>query len=167
MDGRSWLFFAWLLLSGCEEGRLGDRASPIIGGEPATIDLDATVLLINVGGGFSSCSGSVISPRVVVTAKHGLGEDPTDPEAPLALNVMTRPSLDDDVRYDVVDGRTTPGFGNRSSNQRPRLYPKSSSAGITPVSPSKIALMPDPSPSPVADMNRAPVPDTFRRPPAA
>jgi V8-like Glu-specific endopeptidase len=98
--------------AGCQEADLGvpaARTLPIIGGEPATGDTDATVLLLNVGGGFSSCSGSVIAPRVVVTAKHCLGQDPTDPEAPMGLTVLSRLSMNDRYQYEVVAGRTTEG----------------------------------------------------------
>jgi len=97
--------------AGCQEAdrSVGGATLPIIDGEPATVDTDATVLLFNVGGGFSSCSGSVIAPRVVVTAKHCLGSDPTDPEAPLGLVVLSRPSMNDRYHYEVVAGRTTEG----------------------------------------------------------
>ncbi|MBI2897160.1 MAG: trypsin-like serine protease [Deltaproteobacteria bacterium] len=97
-----------LLLWGCSEPSVPlERSLPIIGGDPS--DAAATVLLFNVGGGFSSCSGSVIAPRVVVTAKHCLGRNPGDPEAPQGLVVLTRPSLNDEYHYPVVAGQTTPG----------------------------------------------------------
>ena len=98
--------------AGCQEVDLGEaraHRAAIIGGEQPTADTGATVLLVNVSGGFSSCSGSVIAPRVVVTAKHCLGEDPTDPEAPLGITVLARPTMNRDDHYDVVAGQTTEG----------------------------------------------------------
>ena len=106
-----WALFVAGWVAGCQQARseTAERSSAIIGGDPADIEMDATVLLLNVDGGFSACSGSVVAPRVVVTAKHCLGPDPTDPAAPLGIRVLTRASLNRDDQYDVIEGRTTEG----------------------------------------------------------
>jgi hypothetical protein len=60
---------------------LGEHRASIVGGEPSTEDQDATVLMVR-GGFISWCTAFVVSPNLLMTARHCLytallGEDRT------------------------------------------------------------------------------------------
>lgn len=63
-----------LAASGCVvpvESDLGEAASPIVGGTPATQEqIYSTVSLTDASDGFTVCSGTLIAPTVVATAAH-------------------------------------------------------------------------------------------------
>ena len=65
---RQRVFVIALLMSGCaSEAAVGTAVERIVGGQPTTTDA-AVVLLFN--GGNDGCSGTLISPRVVLAAAH-------------------------------------------------------------------------------------------------
>jgi hypothetical protein len=57
------------------QGRLGTVSSPIIRGSNSTAEQDAVVLVMHydailVGGGTAGCTGTLLTPRLVLTARH-------------------------------------------------------------------------------------------------
>jgi hypothetical protein len=65
------LFLVLLGVAGCQSGMAseakGRTSSDIVGGTESTASQDATVLLVN---GNESCSGTLIAPNLVLTARH-------------------------------------------------------------------------------------------------
>lgn len=60
-------------------GDVGQAASAIIGGEPSGEGRDAVVLIkhydaIRLGGGAEGCTGTMLTPRLVLTARHCVAE---------------------------------------------------------------------------------------------
>lgn len=57
--------------AGAEDGA-GSVEAPLIGGERSDVGFDSVVFLRakHPGGDYSDCSGTLVSPRVVITAKH-------------------------------------------------------------------------------------------------
>src|SRR5215813_7772030 len=49
-----------------DDGAIASRAAPLIGGQPDT----ATRAVVGVIGSRESCSGSLIAPNLVLTARH-------------------------------------------------------------------------------------------------
>ncbi len=102
-----------LAAAGCAPEPLGATRAAIVGG---VIDegLPAVVMVADIGG---LCTGTVIAPNVVLTAKHCVRAEGDVPTAPEDLNVYVGPSRDDvrevlgvrEVRiaagtWDVTDG---------------------------------------------------------------
>ncbi len=98
-----------LLFCGCgfAEGPLSSIQSPVVGGTPA--DNDPGVVLVVIPGG-RGCTGTAISNRVVLTAKHCTLGTTADQwrvlVGPAPLQLDTR-----DAEYLVTEIRETPGSG--------------------------------------------------------
>jgi len=103
--GKTALLLA-LLLGGCglADGPLSSIQSPVVGGTPADDD-PGTVLVVIPGG--IGCTGTAISNRVVLTAKHCTKGTTADQwrvlVGPAPLQVDTR-----DAEYLVLEIRETP-----------------------------------------------------------
>jgi len=95
-----------LLACGSATEPLGTSAEEIKGGEPAP-DMNAVVAVVNFAGG--QCSGTLIAPRLVLTARHCVadtaGEDPSvtcgqtpwvAPDSAGALFVVPLPEITED-----------------------------------------------------------------------
>jgi V8-like Glu-specific endopeptidase len=98
-----------VLFYGCGfgDGPFSTLQSPVVGGTPADDD-PGTVLVVIPGG--RGCTGTVISERVVLTAKHCTSGTTADQwrvlVGPAPLQVATR-----DAEYLVAEIRETPGDG--------------------------------------------------------
>jgi MYXO-CTERM domain-containing protein len=98
-----------LLFYGCGpgDGPFSSVSSPVVGGTPA--DDDPGVVLVVIPGG-RGCTGTAISERVVLTAKHCTTGTTADQwrvlVGPAPLQVATR-----DAEYMVAEIRETPGDG--------------------------------------------------------
>lgn len=85
----AWLLFA---LAGCvaPEERLGTSRAAIVKGEPSDDAQDATVLVMHYdalakgGGAASGCTGTLLAPTLVLTARHCVAI--TDPSAACSEN---------------------------------------------------------------------------------
>jgi len=67
-----------------EQERVGRVASPIVNGVDSTDVHDAVVLIkhydaVQIGGGAEGCTGTMLTPRLVLTARHCVAE--SDPQA--------------------------------------------------------------------------------------
>ncbi len=78
-------------------------AAPIIGGIPAPHD--PGVVALTTSGGTTFCTGTVVSPSVIVTAAHCVHDQP----APGWVFVGTDPSVDG-VFLPVADARAHPSY---------------------------------------------------------
>ncbi len=78
-------------------------ATPIIGGSPA--QLDPAVVALTTSGGTINCSGTVVSPRVIVTAAHCVHGQPL----PGWVFVGSDPALDG-VFLPVASARSHPSY---------------------------------------------------------
>jgi uncharacterized protein (TIGR03382 family) len=98
-----------LLFYGCgfSDGPFSSVSSPVVGGTPA--DDDPGVVLVVIPGD-RGCTGTAISERVVLTAKHCTAGTTADQwrvlVGPAPLQVATR-----DAEYLVAELRATPGDG--------------------------------------------------------
>ena len=103
---------AALSLIGCSnygDPDIGGWAEPIVDGTRSSGDYPAVVLVLNRAGGM--CSGSLIAPRVVLTAKHCVqGEGDAAPTPPGFFVVGVGDSLNGLTQsFSVQQVRTTPG----------------------------------------------------------
>lgn len=142
---RCHLWIGLLSITACQSPELGTSAQAIIGGSPSTNDpavvaisfrpLDCGQELINV-----SCTGTLVAPRVVVTAAHCLGFDP-----PNAYDVVFGASATaGSTAIRVVGGRAHPDFDSEThANDIAVLILESDApAGITPI-PMRTTPLPD------------------------
>lgn len=87
---------------------MGGRRQAIVDGTPAP-DEDA-VVLVKVVGGIGLCTGTFVSPSVVLTAKHCVqSEGMAEPFPTSLLSVGVGPRLGETVDYRVRRVDTTPG----------------------------------------------------------
>lgn len=101
-----------VLLGGCaSEGGLDlDRASGAIIGGTRETGADPVVHILNDYGGL--CTGSLISQKVVLTAKHCVQTESGGRIPASAIHVNVGASIDSGYLYaDVTEVRTTPGSG--------------------------------------------------------
>ncbi len=106
---RKGLWGALLLLAACQQHELPQSASwPIVDGEAAP-DEDA-VVLVKVVGGIGLCTGTLIAPDVVLTAKHCVQRSGgTEPYDEVVVSIGFGPALADTVDYPVRRIDTIPG----------------------------------------------------------
>jgi MYXO-CTERM domain-containing protein len=95
----------------CVDAELGDSRHQIRGGDPAPND-GATVALVHRQFGFFFCSGTLVSPRIVVTAAHCL---PPNLEPGFQIDDLTDVAIyfgevvdGTGVTIDVLDGKVNP-----------------------------------------------------------
>jgi MYXO-CTERM domain-containing protein len=99
--------------------RTGQTRSAVINGKPSDASQDAVVLLVHYdpeNNGFASCTGTLLAPRLVLTARHCVGD--TDPYAacksdgtPIAAGEI-RKNRAPDTLY-VFTGKNRPDFRDR------------------------------------------------------
>ncbi|MBX3205198.1 MAG: S1 family peptidase [Labilithrix sp.] len=103
--------------SGEIDERVGTAASAVINGKPSDSSQDAVVLLVHydpASGGFGQCTGTLLAPRLVLTARHCVGD--TDRYAacradgtPIAAGAV-RKNHKANTMY-VFTGKDRPEFG--------------------------------------------------------
>ena len=64
------LFVAIAACGTAPDGVTTKGAAPIIKGKDSPATQDAVILLVSTDGGFGSCSGTLIAPNLVLTARH-------------------------------------------------------------------------------------------------
>jgi V8-like Glu-specific endopeptidase len=108
-----------LLGCGAEPSVIARTSQPIIGGDVSAAHL--AVVRVEVPSAGMSCTGALVGPRVVLTAKHCVQRPGArGPEAPWAIRVRARAEGDggraDENSFAVVRVRTTPGvYSQRES----------------------------------------------------
>jgi V8-like Glu-specific endopeptidase len=97
------------VVSGClAEAPLGGWRGAIVDGEP-TEEHDAVVYVFDTIGG-AACSGSIVGPQAVLTAKHCVDAGSGTPRAASALRVLAGPSSSaPTASYFVSEVRVVPG----------------------------------------------------------
>jgi hypothetical protein len=100
-----------------DEGAMGTVRQQVINGKPSDASQDSVILLVHydpASNGFGQCTGTLIAPRLVLTARHCVAD--TDPYAacdssgkPLAAGAIRR-NHKADTMY-VFTGKDRPEFG--------------------------------------------------------
>src|SRR5690349_17863602 len=108
---RCWLTGATLALAlaGCaDDAATGARRDAIVGGGP---DLAHTAVFDILVEGEQSCTGTLISPRVVLTAAHCIVEDVDDATELMVFTGPEESELDGGELHAVVAGPIHPTYG--------------------------------------------------------
>ena len=108
-----------LAVAGCasnppEEPSQGTISAPIVGGE---LDLTHTAVLDILVGGEQSCTGTLISPHVVLTAAHCIVEDVTDPTELVVFTGPDESNLAGGVLHEVVAAPLYPTYGTNPEDE--------------------------------------------------
>ena len=113
------LLFLALPLAGCalqptDEPSQGTTRAPIVGGE---VDLQHTAVFDILVDGEQSCTGSLISPHVVLTAAHCIVEDVDDATELVVFTGPDESDLAGGDLHEVVAGPIHPSYGTDPADE--------------------------------------------------